>query len=448
MKGLEKFLNKFIAPIAQKMNNSKFFMTLAEAFMRTTPITLGVAVLMIIGNFPIPQWVSFLKQTGMDVHFNAALGATINLLSVYVAFNFAYIYAKKSGREPLTAGLLSIASFFILMPQVVNSYTLKKAVTKFPATATITAKNDVEAFQSVYTGGTGLFVAIFVGFFVGVLYCYLIKKNITIKMPATVPSNVAESLSPAILSGIILLIFFAIRLLFAFTPFENVFRFVGGLVQLPLQKVAASPIAIILIFTLANVLWFFGIHPNMVYGAVMPTITANMLANMTAYQQHKPLPYLTMAVLTFVCGNAFGGQGSTYGLVISMFSAKSARYKKLLKLAGFPVIFNVNEPLIFGMPIMLNPFFFIPMVISPLLMGGIAWAMVSFLDFSKFNPLIQLPWTMPAPIVMGLQGGLNYLLIFVVLIIVNVLIWFPFFRMADAKEYKEEQALAAKNAAK
>ncbi|EFF61917.1 PTS system, lactose/cellobiose family IIC component [Enterococcus faecium PC4.1] len=202
MEALEKFLNKFIGPIAQKMNGSKFFSALAEAFMRTTPITLGVALLMIIGNFPIPQWIEFLSKTGMTVHFNAALGATINLLSVYVTFNFAFIYSKKDGYDPLPAGLLAVGSFFILMPQVVQTYTLEQAVTEFPAHAVVTASNNVEAFASQYTGGTGLFVAIIVGYFTAVLYGFLIRKNLTIKMPDTVPSNVSESLSPAILSGV------------------------------------------------------------------------------------------------------------------------------------------------------------------------------------------------------------------------------------------------------
>ena len=439
METLEKFLNKFIGPIAQKMNGSKFFSALAEAFMRTTPITLGVALLMIIGNFPIPQWIEFLAKTGMTAHFNAALGATINLLSVYVTFNFAYIYSKKEGHDPLPAGLLAIGSFFILMPQMIQTYTLEKAITEFPAQTVVTASNNVEAFASQYTGGTGLFVAIIVGYFTAVLYGFLIRKNLTIKMPDTVPSNVSESLSPAILSGVILAAFFVVRIIFSFTPFGNIFAFITTLIQAPLQSLTGSPIAIILIFTLANMLWFFGIHPNMVYGVVMPVMTANMLANMTAYQQHQELPYLAMAVVSYVCGNAFGGQGSTYGLVISMFTAKSERYKSLFKLAGPPVIFNVNEPLIFGMPLMLNPFFFVPMVASPLLMGGIAWGMLSILDFSKYNPLIALPWTTPAPIAMALKGGFNYLLIFIVLLIVNVLVWYPFFKMADKKEYLLEQ---------
>ncbi len=110
---------------------------------------------------------------------------------------------------------------------------------------------------------------------------------------------------------------------------------------------------IIAIYTLANLLWFFGIHPNMIYGIVMPILMANGILNQNAYKAGHALPYLTMAVLMIALGNAFGGQGTTIGLIISMFRAKSQRYKEMLKLASVPALFNINEPLIFGMPIII-----------------------------------------------------------------------------------------------
>ena len=128
-----------------------------------------------------------------------------------------------------------------------------------------------------------------------------------------------------------------------------------------------------------------------------------------------------------------------------MFTAKSERYKQLLKLAGPPSIFNVNEPLVFGAPLMLNPIFFIPMAITPLIMGSTAWILVKLLNFTELNPLISLPWTTPAPILMGLQGGWKYLIIFAVVFILNLIIWFPFFRIADNRAVDEEKAFAESN---
>lgn len=443
METLEKFLNKFLGPVANWMSQSKFFSALSEAFMRTTPVTLGAAILMIIGNFPIPAWVAWVESSGMKVHFDSVIGATMNAISIFIVFNFAYVYARNEKQNPLSSGLLAIASFFILMPQQIAIPTLETAVETFPGQAVVTAMENKEAFDTFFTGGTGLMVAIFVGWLTAWLFVFLNKKNLTVKMPDTVPTNVAESLSPSILSGVIFIVFFLIRLAFAFTPFGSIFYFIFGLIQQPLQALTSSPIAIIIIFTLANLLWFFGIHPNMVYGVVMPMLMANGVANMNAFRNGEPLPFLLMGVIALVCGNGFGGQGGTYGLVIAMFTAKSERYKSLRKLAGPPVIFNVNEPLVFGMPLMLNPVFFIPMAIGPILMGSAAWLMVNILDFTKLNPMISLPWTTPAPIVMALQGGFKYLLIFVVVFIINVVLWFPFFRIADKHAVQEEAEAAA-----
>lgn len=438
MENLEKFLNKFLGPIASWMSTNKFFSALSEAFMRTTPVTLGAAVLMIIGNFPIPAWVAWVESVGLKVHFDSVIGATINAISIFVVFNFAYIYARNEKENPLTAGLLAVASFFILMPQQIEVPILEKTVSNFPGEAIVTGIENKEAFGTFFTGGTGLLVAIFVGWLVGYLFVFLNRKNLTVKMPDSVPANVAESLSPAILSGLIFILFFIIRVAFSYTPFNSIFYFIFGIIQQPLQTLTSSPIAIIIIFTIANMLWFFGIHPNMVYGVVMPMLLANNLANLNAFQNGEPLPFLLMTVIAQVCGNGFGGQGATYGLVVSMFTAKSERYKSLRKLAGPPVIFNVNEPLVFGTPLMLNPMFFLPMALGPILMGSSAWIMVKLLNFTELTPLI-MPWTTPAPLLMGLQGGWKYLTIFLVAFVINICLWFPFFKIADKQAVAEEQ---------
>ncbi|MDR0921129.1 MAG: PTS transporter subunit EIIC [Lactobacillales bacterium] len=428
MDKLEKFLNKFLAPVAMFMNKSKFFSTLAEAFMQITPITLGAAVLMIVGNFPVPGWKEHLEKIGLYAHFTAVQGATLNALSIFVAFNFAYIYAKKSEYNPLPAGLLSVASFFIVMPQIL-----------------IINGNPIEAFQTTYTGGTGLLVAILVAYITSLLYVFFNRKNIVVKLPDSVPTNVTESLRPSILSGLIFIIFFLIRLAFAYIPFlrGDIFTFISSLIQAPLQQLTANAGALIIIFTLANLLWFFGIHPNMIYGVVTPLFLANGLANQEAYAQNKALPFLLFSIISLVIGNGFGGQGSTYGLVIAMIRSKSQRYKELFKLCVVPSIFNINEPLVFGMPIMMNPLFFFPMVLSPALMGGTAILAYKLIDLSKFNPFIIMPWTTPSIIKMFLCGGVKLFLVGLVIIVVNYFLWLPFFKIADDREVKEEKGIAA-----
>lgn len=441
MNKLEFVLDKVLGPIANKMNQSKFFSTLAEAFMRATPITLGVAFIMIIGNFPIQPWIDWLTKTGLNIQFNAAVGATLNALSLYIAFNFAYVYVKKQGDRGLTPGLLSVASFLLLAPQYIATPVLEQQPTTFPAQVTVTSMNYVESFQTAQTGGSGLIVAILVGYLTAVIYLFLKKRNIVIKLPSSVPPNVSESLAPTFISGILLGIFLIIRILFALSSFETVFNLIYSILQAPLEALTASPISIIVIYTLANLFWFFGIHPNVVYGITTPMLVANFTANTNAFIKGAPVPFLMMAVVYTFTANSYGGQGSTYGLIFSMARAKSMRYKQLFKLALAPSIFNINEPLIFGTPVMLNPLFFFPMILGPLLQGGIAWGLAVLLDIQSYNAALQLPWTMPSPISAALVGGWKWLVIAGVILVVNFLLWFPFFKLADQRAVAEEAQL-------
>lgn len=425
MEKLENFLSKYIGPVANYMAQSNFFGALSEAFMRTTPITLGVAFLMIIGNLPIQGYEQLLIDMNLKVHFDAAIGATTGILSIIVTFNFAYIYAKRCNENALSSGLIAMVSFFLVMPQVIEG---QDGVM-------------VNAYNSLYTGGTGLFAAIIVAWISSVIYVALCRRHFTIKLPESVPTNVSESLAPSLIAMVILSMWFVIRVGLAFTPFENLFMIIFGILQQPLQALTSTPLSIIIIFTLANLLWFFGIHPNVVYGLVMPMIIANGATNITAYQQGETMPYLMMTVVLMAVGNGFGGQGGTYGFVFASFTAKSERYKSLRKLATIPAIFNINEPLIFGAPIMLNPTFFIPMVFSPLLMGCTAWLLTSILNVT-YNPLIAMPWTTPTIVVAFLKGGVKFLIVMLAVAAVNFVLWYPFFKIADRQAYQEEQKLA------
>lgn len=446
MERLEKFMDKYLGPVANYMSNSPFFSALTDAFIKTTPITLGVSVLMIIGNFPWPGWIDWLREIGLYQHFVAAQGATIHFIGIFVVFNFAYAYTKKTSEyNAQIAGLIAIASFLILIPQEYVLYTVNGNIgTEFPVDAVITGMNEMKAFDQVFTGGEGLLVAILVGFFVSKLYKYLNDKNFVIKLPETVPTNVAESLRPTLLTGAIFMVMFGIRLLFVYAPFlaeyGNLFTFIGSVLQKPLMGLVANPAFLIIILTLANVFWFFGIHPQVVYSIVTPMIISISYANIIAFTNQEPLPYLATAVIGLALGTGFGGQGSTIGLVVSMSRAKSTRYKEMFKLSAIPSIFNINEPLIFGMPIILNPYFFIPMLLGPVLMGAVGYG-VSRLVTINLNPTISLPWTTPAIIKAFVQGGVPYLIVAIAAFLTSILIWYPFFKIADKKEYEIEHGL-------
>lgn len=417
----EDVLMKVIGPLAQKVNGNDSLRAISEGFMRTACITLGIALFAIVGNLPVPGWVEWLTATGIKESFDAALGASTSVLSLYITFSIAYCFAKNRKQNGITSGFIALAGFIVLMPQTVPG---KDAA--------------ISALSTTYLGADGMVVGLMVALIVGHLYCWLTEKGIAFKMPSSVPPNVSESLSPVFVAMIIFGLIVGIRIGFGFTSYGNIFSCITELISIPLLSIGTSVPSVLLILFLANLVWFFGIHPNTIQGPAIPLFMMILLANIEAFKNGDVLPFFTIAVVSGCA--AMGGNGNTLGLICSMFTAKSKRYKAMLKLAIIPNIFNINEPLIFGMPLMLNPIFFIPMTCSTIVMGLIGLAGVHLITLT-YNPLMGLlPWTTPFLFKYVMAGGIPLLLLVLVALLANTLIYFPFFKMADKQALAEEKA--------
>ena len=420
MKKLEAFLDRYIGPIATKMNENDVIQSIAEGFMRTGPITFGIALFAILGNLPIESYTAWLTTSGLKVHFDAVLNASMNIIALYVVFSVAYCFAVRKKINALACGFLSLLSFLLLMPQVVAG-----------------KEGDVAAFAISYLGGSGILVGLIVALLVAHLYKWLCGKGLTFKMPDGVPPMVADSLSPMFIAMIIVALVFLVRVGFGYTPYGNVFAFFEQTIGGVILKFGLSLPTIFLLYFVANLLWFFGIHPNTVYGPFTPLAYTIMMTNIADLQAGQPITYLTLSLVSMFA--AFGGNGNTLGLCCSMFTAKSQRYKKMLKLAFIPNLFNINEPLIFGMPVMLNPVFFIPMVFSNLILGLLGLFATQIYSFAYNPAMALLPWTTPIFFKALLAGGFALLVMVFILLIVNTLIYYPFFKVADKKAVEEER---------
>lgn len=425
MKKLEEFLQKFIGPIADKMSNNDIIQSVAEGFMRTGPVTFGVCIFVILGNLPIEGYSEWLTSVGMKAHFDAISNASLNVLAFYISFTVAYAFAKRKGDNPLSCGILSLLSFLLIIPQTVVGADGK----------------DIAAFNVTYLSGTGILVALIFAILVGIMFHYLSNKGLKFKMPDGVPPMVSESFEPIFVSMIIVAVAFAIRVAFGYTPYGSFIHFFDQTIGAFIIKIGLSLPTIFLLYFAANLLWFFGIHPNTVYSAFVPLQMTLIMTNMADLQAGRPLTYLTLTLVSMFA--SFGGNGNTIGLCLSMFTAKSERYKQMLKLAFIPNLFNINEPLIFGMPVMLNPVFFIPMVFCNVVMGLIGLFATQVFTFT-YNPAMSLlPWTTPFFVKAFMAGGISLLIMVLILLAVNTLMYYPFFRIADKKAYEEEQLAKA-----
>lgn len=206
------------------------------------------------------------------------------------------------------------------------------------------------------------------------------------------------------------------------------------------MKLGANVPAMIILYTLSNFLWYFGIHPSTIVNLYSPVLITIFTENVVAALSGQAIPYYNEGMIQVMSGLV--GSGSTIGLAVAILVfAKSKRYKAMGRLAALPSLFNITEPLMFGFPIILNPMFFFHMVLSPSLILGMTWG-VAKLGWINFNPVAAaaVPWTMPLPITGFLAGGIPFALLILAVIAFNTAIYAPFLIMLDKKELELEKS--------
>lgn len=417
---MKDFMENKIVPLMAKIGENKVLKAITAGMLSTMPLSLGTSIVAIVANFPITAWTTWLAETGLNVHTSAVISATTTIIALYLAFIIGYNNAKLRESDSMTAGVLSLAAFLILMPQTITI-----------------GETTVSALSQSYIGSGGIFVAILAGILVSSLYVVLKRKGLAIKLPNSVPEMVSQSLSPTFIAMIIFIVILAVRIAFGFTSYGNVFDAINGVIGIPVMKLGSSPIALITLYATANLLWCFGIHPSAITSFYTPVFLVVMTSNITAFSAGEGIPYLAfMMIYQFMM---LGGTGCTLGLTINMLIfGKSERFKALGKLAIVPNLFNINEPVIFGAPIIYNPVFMLPMTFVAVINGLAVWLCCNIGWFNSFNPTIRVPWTMPGPIIHFLQSGWLPALIAVAVIVLDALIYLPFFKIADKAALKEE----------
>nr|WP_308215271.1 PTS transporter subunit EIIC [Sinobaca sp. H24] len=281
---------------------------------------------------------------------NSAPEATIFIMSLFVTFGIGYHLSKHYGVEELHGALIATASFLIITPFQLE----EEEITGVIPVASI--------------GAEGMFAAIIVGFIASEIYRKTIQKNWVITMPQGVPEAVAKSFSTLIPATITLSSFMFINLIFSITPWGDIHNFIYSILQAPLLALGSGLTATLVAVFFTQIFWFFGLHGQILVNSVMEPIWQTLsLENLRAYQNNEPLPHIVNSgfIDTFTVGT--GGTGMTLGvLILILIIGRSRQLKQLGKLATPAGIFNVNEPIIFGLPIVLNPLVVIPWILAPM----------------------------------------------------------------------------------
>lgn len=414
---LDKSLGKFISKLA----DNDIVGSLSESMLMGMPIMLGSAIFSLLANFPISSVTAFLGNIGILEPMASLVNTVNNLTPVTFVALYTYAYTKRIKKNPIPPMLFGLIIYFFLIPSTMQ-----------------VGEDVLNVYKFEYFAGNGVFVSIVIGITVSLLYKFLDNKNIKLKMPESVPPMVSKSFESVFSGMIIFAVFLGVEFLVRQTSYGNLFTMIQQLIQEPLIGIGLNVPFMIIYFTVLNLLWFFGIHPSALLSLFTPIVRIMYSGNIGAMMQGNPIPYAKEYFVFIV--TAVGGSGNLLGLALLMFFiTKSKRYKAIRRLGAVPAIFNINEPLMFGMPIVMNPVFLVPMLLSPIISMGTMYILTSIFPVN-FNPLaaMSMPWTMPWPITAFVAGGSSLFIFMIIVIILNGLLYMPFYMIADGRAYKEE----------
>lgn len=428
-----KFMQRFIE-IAGRIGSQRHLVAIRDGFVAIMPLIIVGSLAVLLNNFPpIGSFnlVEILNGIFGDGKWQQVGGSiwngTFAVLGLLVAFTIAYNLAKSYGIDGLSAGLISIASYIMLVP-VTEDWGLNFA----------------------WLGPQGLFVSIILSILITELFRLLTKSSkLTIKMPEGVPPGVAKSfaaLIPAVLILIIVGLFQALMTVFAGT---SIFEVIFTVIQKPLQGIGNTLAAALVIAFLNHLLWFFGLHGTNILGGIIEPIYLPLIEKNASLFNGGTSAFDVPYVVTKPFFDTFvymGGSGTTIALLIAIFivvrKSQQHPYREVAKLATPAGLFNINEPAIFGLPIVLNPVMLIPFIVTPVILTLISYFALSTGLVPKTVAI--LPWTTP-PILSGYLvtgGSWRGIALQVVNLIVAIAIYIPFI-MAGVRAGKQQDQKAA-----
>lgn len=389
---MTKFLNDKVVPAIMRFVNTKAMQALKNGLLYAMPMIMVGALFLLTANFPYQPFTDALAAAGITPVLNQIKDCTFSIIAIIAA---------------------------------------------------------VGVILKAWTGGKGMIAAIISGLLVGWIYSIFMKKNITIKMPAGVPEGVMNAFT-ALIPGTVIIVGAAViyaifRIGFGITPIEWIY----SALQAPLQSMTDSFGGVLAMGFMIPFFWLFGIHGSTIIGdGIMgPMLLANAADNQAILDAGTAL---TLANGGHTVTKQFldqfmvvTGSGVTIGLVVFMaFFARSKQLKEIGKLGLVPSLFNVNAPVLFGTPVVLNPLLAVPFLLMPMLSGAIQYFAIYFGLCPLYSGVV-VPWTCP-PIISGfLVGGWRTALLQALILVLSFFIYLPFIRAMDKRYMKQEKEAEA-----
>lgn len=426
-----EIMEKRVAPLANKFARQRHLKAISKTFFTLIPF-------MTVGSFAMVLLFPPIDYTTMDP------GIARSIMQGWTAFSeFAYWPLRVIQRG--TLGMLALWVAIGIAFYLVKNYKMNNYLPVLLAAVCFIEVNGVSLEEGVldtsYFGGEGLFAAMITTVIAVELYRFLYEKKIgRIQIPGTnVPPVLVESfaaLVPATVTMLAMGLLSSIVIAITGGPFPAFMTWV----MTPFVSAVDSIWGIIFLSILTMIFWWFGIHDSAITSPLSPFLYANLTANMTAFTAGTALtelPYIATRPFWFTF-MAIGGSGATFGLAILLLFSKSKQLKTVGKLGIVPAFFNINEPIIFGVPLMLNPTMFIPFVSTMTLNGIITYAFMSLKIISK--TIVDPSWNMFCPIgALIATLDVKAMILILALIVLDMLIYLPFFKVYEKQKLEEER---------
>ncbi|WP_177161384.1 PTS cellobiose transporter subunit IIC [uncultured Fusobacterium sp.] len=421
------FLEEKFMPVAAKVGSQKHVQAIRDGLVLSMPLTIAGSIFLILAFLPISGYDEFMKGIFGDGWMGKVLypvRGTFDIMAIFGCIGVSYRLAEKNKVDCLSSVALALMTFMILTPFKVSFM-----------------NNTVEAIPLMYTGSAGLFGAIISSIISVEIYTWFIRKNIVIKMPENVPAAVAKSFVALIPTLALMIGTLVVRLILENTSLQNVHELLKVILTTPLKTLVGSWWGLAIIIAVIQLFWIAGLHGStIILGMIGPVLGLLGDQNRLAYEAGAEIPNIIGGPF-FDIFISLGGGGGTFALAFLLaFVSRSRQLKEIGKISVGAAFFNINEPIIFGLPIVMNPYLIIPFFITPLVTGLIGYFSVATGLLPKL-PGISVPWTTP-PLISGYLasiGSFRYVILQVILIVIGMIIYLPFFKAFDNKILEDEK---------
>ena len=419
MKRMNEILEEKMLPIAAKLGNNKVLIAIRDGITLSMPLIIIGSLFLVIASFPIEAWTNWLTEMGIDTYLWKGVDSSFGLMGLVASFGVAYSFARQHKLDGVSAGIIALSSFIVVTPFVTG-----EAGAGIPVG---------------YMGSKGLFVAMVLGIISSLIFKLFIQHDIQIKLPEAVPPAVSRSFSALIPGAVIITIWLGIFAIIDRVGLGNIHDLLGKILGGPLGLLGNNIFGTLFAILLNSLFWFVGIHGGNVVNSILnPIWLMNSDANRLIFQADKMADLPNIITMQFIDNYVFmGGGGATIGLVIVI--AIIARKKKASKISKTmapltltPGLFNINEPTMFGLPIVMNISLLIPFILAPMANAIISYAAMATGLVAKTTG-IAVSWTMP-PIISGFfttGGHISGSILQLVCIVVDVLIYWFFYKAVE-----------------